>query len=45
MKEADKPLWYEVYEAFPPREEPHYGRVTPATPIRNILYEEDLIRA
>lgn len=46
MKSSEKPLWYEVYEAFPPAYEPTYGRKAPAdVPIRQILYAEDRIRA
>ncbi len=45
MKPEDKPLWYDVYEAFPPKIEPQYGRKAPDIAIRNILYPEDVIRA
>ena len=45
LKPEDKPLWYEVYEAFPPKYEPKYGRVSPETPVRQIFYSEDTIRA
>ena len=45
MREADKPVWYDVYAAFPPKIEPKYDRfVVDKTPI-NILYTEDIIRA
>lgn len=45
MKEADKPLWYAIYEAFPPKEEPKFLPKTCDNPIRPIIYEEDYIRA
>lgn len=45
MKEADKPIWYEVYAAFPPRVEPKYERVVQTDEPINILYREDVIRA
>lgn len=46
MKPSEKPVWYEVYEAFPPANEPNYGRKAPAdVPVRQILYAEDKIRA
>ena len=45
IKPEDKPLWYDVYEAFPPKIEPQYGRKAPDITIRNIFYPEDIIRA
>lgn len=45
MKEEDKPIWYDVYKAFPPKYEPRYDRPAPDTPIRQIFYPEDIIRA
>jgi len=45
MKPEDKPIWYDVYETFPPKIEPVFGRKDPDIPIRNILYQEDIIRA
>uniref|UniRef100_A0A1I8N6U7 Small ribosomal subunit protein mS23 n=1 Tax=Musca domestica TaxID=7370 RepID=A0A1I8N6U7_MUSDO len=45
MKSEDKPLWYEVYAAFPPKLEPRFDRPAPQIPIRNIFYEEDQVRA
>lgn len=45
MKPDDRPLWYELYEAFPPKLEPRYDRPAPNVPIRNIFYEEDVARA
>ncbi|XP_061461016.1 small ribosomal subunit protein mS23 isoform X2 [Rhineura floridana] len=50
MSEAKKPIWYDVYVAFPPLREPlyrelrpQYGKVEEAVP--PILYQEDEIRA
>ncbi|KAK4874920.1 hypothetical protein RN001_014280 [Aquatica leii] len=41
----DRPIWYDLYEAFPPIEEPRYDRPAPNIPIRKIFYEEDKVRA
>ncbi|XP_069470746.1 small ribosomal subunit protein mS23 isoform X2 [Ambystoma mexicanum] len=51
MKPSQKPVWYDVYAAFPPKKEPLYpepkkediGKVEDN--IMPIFYEEDLIRA
>lgn len=45
MKPQDKPLWYDVYEAFPPKYEPRFDRPASKEEIRQIFYPEDLIRA
>ncbi|XP_069135339.1 small ribosomal subunit protein mS23-like [Argopecten irradians] len=45
LPESEKPLWYDVYAAFPPAVEPLYDRPVPTKKIRTILYPEDLIRA
>ncbi|XP_073823236.1 mitochondrial ribosomal protein S23 [Musca autumnalis] len=45
MKPEDKPLWYDVYAAFPPKLEPRFDRPAPQVAIRNIFYEEDQVRA
>lgn len=45
IQDTDKPIWYELYVAFPPKYEPQYDRTIPKLPIRNILYKEDIIRA
>jgi len=45
MHENERPLWYDVFAAFPPKIEPKYDRyATDRTPV-NILYHEDAIRA
>ncbi|KAF2895648.1 hypothetical protein ILUMI_10507 [Ignelater luminosus] len=41
----DRPLWYDLYEAFPPLEEPRFDRPVPNVPLKKIFYEEDKIRA
>ncbi|KAK9875250.1 hypothetical protein WA026_007642 [Henosepilachna vigintioctopunctata] len=41
----DRPLWYDLYEAFPPKEEPRYDRPAPNLKLRQIFYQEDKIRA
>ncbi|XP_054858036.1 28S ribosomal protein S23, mitochondrial [Eublepharis macularius] len=50
MPESKKPIWYDVYAAFPPLREPvhqelrpRYGKVQDTVP--TILYKEDEIRA
>ncbi|XP_045448521.1 28S ribosomal protein S23, mitochondrial [Melitaea cinxia] len=45
MKPDDRPLWFDVYRAFPPIVEPKFARPKPENkPIRQILYKEDIIR-
>ncbi|XP_023319686.1 probable 28S ribosomal protein S23, mitochondrial [Eurytemora carolleeae] len=39
------PLWYNIYEAFPPKYEPRWDRKPTNNPIKKILYKEDVIRA
>ncbi|XP_057654020.1 probable 28S ribosomal protein S23, mitochondrial [Diorhabda carinulata] len=41
----DRPLWYDLYEAFPPKEEPSFDRPIPNIKLKNIFYKEDRIRA
>lgn len=46
MKESEKPLWYDVYEAFPPKWST--DRVTAevlSSSIQPVFYAEDRIRA
>lgn len=50
IKESEKPIWYEVYAAFPPHREPvyqkprkYYGKIV--DPVPEIFYREDKIRA
>lgn len=45
MKTEDKPIWYDVYAAFPPKLEPRFDRTAPNIPVRNIFYAEDVVRA
>ena len=45
MKEADKPVWYDVYAAFPPHVEPNFEREIPKGDVPSIMYKEDIIRA
>nr|ACO14829.1 Mitochondrial ribosomal protein S23 [Caligus clemensi] len=43
-----KPLWFDVYEAFPPKYEPRCDRFLPIEKPnweREVIYEEDAIRA
>ncbi|XP_066250175.1 small ribosomal subunit protein mS23 [Euwallacea similis] len=41
----DRPLWYDIYSKFPPKEEPSYDRPVPNIKLRQIFYEDDKIRA
>lgn len=45
MKPEDKPLWYDVYKAFPPKLEPRFDRPAPNIALKDIFYKEDIIRA
>ncbi|KAH8335948.1 hypothetical protein KR074_012585 [Drosophila pseudoananassae] len=45
MKAEDKPIWYDVYAAFPPKVEPRFDRVAPQVAVKKIFYVEDVIRA
>ncbi|XP_078599289.1 small ribosomal subunit protein mS23-like [Branchiostoma floridae x Branchiostoma japonicum] len=45
MKYEERPLWYDVYAAFPPRDPPLAERSYDIKPVRRILYPEDKIRA
>lgn len=45
LKYEDKPLWYDIYAAFPPHLEPRYDRPAPNVTVKQIFYEEDKIRA
>ncbi|XP_050545165.1 uncharacterized protein LOC126907713 isoform X2 [Daktulosphaira vitifoliae] len=45
MKLEDRPLWYDVYRAFPPDSEPHYAKSPLNYEIQNIFYQEDKFRA
>ncbi|XP_047504652.1 28S ribosomal protein S23, mitochondrial [Pieris napi] len=45
LKPDDRPIWFDVYQAFPPLVEPKFARPKPEKkPIRQILYKEDAIR-
>nr|XP_021192122.2 probable 28S ribosomal protein S23, mitochondrial [Helicoverpa armigera] len=46
MRPDDRPLWFDVYRAFPPLTEPKFAKPKPEIkPIRQILYPEDAVRA
>lgn len=46
MKPDDRPLWFDIYKKFPPLMEPKFARPQPEIkPIRQILYQEDVVRA
>lgn len=55
LNAENKPVWYEIYEAFPPKYEPRFDRhllpfgtgsaVSKIPDARKILYEEDQVRA
>ncbi|XP_018102476.1 28S ribosomal protein S23, mitochondrial-like [Xenopus laevis] len=50
IKQNEKPVWYDVYAAFPPKRDPLYEkplrrkRIT-SDNVPSILYKEDIIRA
>ncbi|XP_042342773.1 28S ribosomal protein S23, mitochondrial [Plectropomus leopardus] len=50
MKPSQKPIWFDVYEAFPPKKEPLYVKPLRRFPktddaVPEIFYREDQIRA
>ncbi|KAM9813112.1 28S ribosomal protein S23, mitochondrial [Syngnathus typhle] len=51
IKQTEKPIWYDVYEAFPPKRQPLYvkphtrSRVRKPDPVPEIFYTEDQVRA
>ena len=45
LKTEDIPIWYKIYEKFPPKLEPKFGRPIPNLSIKKIFYKEDEIRA
>lgn len=46
MKYEDKPIWFNVYRAYPPKHQPKFSReAVPSERVVNLFYPEDLIRA
>lgn len=46
MRPEDRPIWWDIYRAFPPTCEPTFNRPKPPkTKITPIFYKEDVIRA
>lgn len=45
MYQSEKPIWYEIYALHPPYDEPRYDRPGSEDEVRELLYEDDLIRA
>ncbi|XP_076002244.1 small ribosomal subunit protein mS23 [Genypterus blacodes] len=51
MKPSEKPIWYDVYEAFPPTRDPRYVKIQTKPDrkkmetVSDIFYKEDEIRA
>lgn len=41
----EKPVWYEIYALHPPHRPPRYDQMPETKEVREILYEEDLVRA
>ena len=41
----DRPLWYDIYEAFPPKTEPELNRVVAEKTPQQIFYMDDYVRA
>ncbi|GLV34860.1 mitochondrial ribosomal protein S23 [Carabus blaptoides fortunei] len=45
MKWEDRPIWYDIFKACPPKDDPKYDRPAPDISVPGIFYEEDKIRA
>lgn len=51
IKHEERPIWFDVYAAFPPKREPLYEKavrplkIHAADTVPEILYKEDEIRA
>ncbi|XP_054084114.1 28S ribosomal protein S23, mitochondrial isoform X2 [Zeugodacus cucurbitae] len=45
MKYEDRPIWFDLYTAFPPKLEPRFDRPASEVKIKNIFYAEDVARA
>lgn len=45
VKEENKPIWFEIWKAFPPKVDPVLDRPVDEKPLRQILYPEDKVRA
>lgn len=45
MNVNEKPIWYDIYRTFPPKTAPLYSRPIEDTPIKDIYFPEDSIRA
>lgn len=45
MKIDDRPIWYDVYRAFPPESEPHYAKPAESLKVPDIYFPEDVFRA
>ena len=45
IKQEQLPLWYPIYEAFPPKYEPRWDRAAEEKPLVKIIYPEDQVRA
>ena len=44
LKHKDRPVWYDVWAAFPPRVDPVLERDVPLREPRKIIYREDFVR-
>ncbi|XP_008277196.1 small ribosomal subunit protein mS23 isoform X1 [Stegastes partitus] len=51
IKQSEKPIWYDVYEAFPPKRDPRYVKpharhdIKKQETVSEIFYREDKVRA
>ncbi|CAH1801839.1 unnamed protein product, partial [Owenia fusiformis] len=45
LSESEKPIWHDIYQAFPPKVEPRMDRKVPQIGVPSILYREDTVRA
>ena len=45
IAKQNKPVWFDVWKAFPPKVDPVLDRPEDPTPLKQIFYPEDRIRA
>ena len=45
LTQEEKPIWYDVMAAFPPKVPPVYHQCPQDVQVADIIYKEDLIRA
>lgn len=45
IKVDDRPIWYDVYRAFPPESEPHFAKPAKSCKVLDVFFPEDVFRA